>query len=186
MYDFLEEAKRPDSLIRESIDVYIKDFMNKLKNSEEMQSKINTLLVGFANKTEVKDYISEIWTEIKDSITTDLAKQKDSAIRKSMTNMIQSFGKGIQQDPIMIDKINNFIKNDLLSLLLNNKKMIGDVIASTVKNWDTSEVSTKLELEIGHDLQYIRINGTLVGGLVGLIIYGMEWFYLEHFINTFK
>ena len=74
----------------------------------------------------------------------------------------------------MVDKINNFIKNDVLSVLINNKKMIGDLISSTVKSWDTVEVSKKLELEIGSDLQYIRINGTLVGGLVGLLIYAVE------------
>lgn len=88
--------------------------------------------------------------------------------------MIQSFGKGIQTDPLMMDKINNFIKNDVLSVLINNKKMIGDLISSTVKSWDTNEVAQKLELEIGSDLQYIRINGTLVGGLVGLLIYAVE------------
>ena len=88
--------------------------------------------------------------------------------------MIQGFGKGIQADQLMMDKINNFIKNDLLSVLINNKKMIGDLISSTVKGWDTDEVSKKLELEIGSDLQYIRINGTLVGGLVGLLIYAVE------------
>ena len=77
-------------------------------------------------------------------------------------------------------KINNFIKNDLLSVLLNNKKVIGDLISSTVKSWDGKEVSEKLELEIGKDLQYIRINGTLVGGCIGLVIYGVEQLY--HFI----
>ena len=91
--------------------------------------------------------------------------------------MIQRFGNGLQEDQIMVDKINNFIKNDLLSVLLNNKKVIGDLISSTVKSWDGKEVSEKLELEIGKDLQYIRINGTLVGGFIGLIIYGVEWTY---------
>ncbi|MNL87946.1 hypothetical protein D3C87_2173840 [compost metagenome] len=51
------------------------------------------------------------------------------------------------------------------------------MISSTVKSWDGKEVSEKLELEIGKDLQYIRINGTLVGGVIGLIIYGVEQIY---------
>lgn len=88
--------------------------------------------------------------------------------------MIQSFGRGIQNDIVVMTKINDFIKNDVLSVLINNKKMIGDLISSTVKSWDTDEVAKKLELEIGGDLQYIRINGTLVGGLVGLLIYGFD------------
>ena len=103
-----------------------------------------------------------------------MALKEESTIKKSIANLIQSFGRGIQADQLMMDKINNFIKNDVLSVLINNKKMIGDLISSTVKSWDTDEVSKKLELEIGSDLQYIRINGTLVGGLVGLLIYAVE------------
>ena len=175
--EFLDEAKNPESAVRIKIDEYVYDFLDKVKNSEEMRVKINNLILGFANKKEVQDYVSGIWDEIKLSISSDLNKGDESSIKNSISNLIQGFGNGIKEDPIMIDKINNFIKNDLLSVLLNNKKVIGDLISSTVKSWDGKEVSEKLELEIGKDLQYIRINGTLVGGLIGLIIYGVEQLY---------
>lgn len=174
LYDFLEQAGQQDSLIRKRINDYVMDFITELKNSSEMQQKVNDLVLGFANKKEVQDYISGIWLEVKKAITNDLALKEESTIKKSIANLIQSFGRGIQADQLMMDKINNFIKNDVLSVLINNKKMIGDLISSTVKSWDTDEVSKKLELEIGSDLQYIRINGTLVGGLVGLLIYAVE------------
>ena len=177
LYDFLNEAKDPESIIRVKIDEYVYDFLDKVKNSEEMRIKINNIILGFAGKKEVQDYINGIWGEIKQSISNDLEKGDDSAIKRSISSLIQGFGKGIKEDQVMIDKINNFIKNDLLSILLNNKKVIGDLISSTVKSWDGKEVSEKLELEIGKDLQYIRINGTLVGGLIGLIIYAIEWTY---------
>ncbi|WP_428230031.1 DUF445 domain-containing protein [Flavobacterium sp.] len=177
LYDFLNEAKNPESTIRLKIDEYINDFLDKIKNSEEMRVKINTVILGFVGKKEVQDYINGIWDEIKLSISNDLHKGDESSIKKSISGLIQSFGQGIREDVVMIDKINNFIKNDLLSILLNNKKVIGDLISSTVKSWDGKEVSEKLELEIGKDLQYIRINGTLVGGLIGLVIYAVEWTY---------
>lgn len=177
LYDFLNEAKKPESTIRLKIDDYINDFLHKVKNSEEMRVKINTVILGFVGKKEVQDYINGIWDEIKLSITNDLEKGDESSIKNSISGLIQTFGNGIKEDAIMIDKINNFIKNDLLSMLLNNKKVIGDLISSTVKSWDGEEVSEKLELEIGKDLQYIRINGTLVGGLIGLVIYAVEWTY---------
>jgi len=175
LYDFLEQASHQDSAIRKRINDYVMDFITELKESSEMQQKVNDLVLGFANKKEVQDYISGIWLEIKTAIDNDLAQKEKSTIKKSIANMIQSFGRGIQADQLMMDKINNFIKNDVLSVLINNKKMIGDLISSTVKSWDTNEVSKKLELEIGSDLQYIRINGTLVGGLVGLLIYAVEY-----------
>ncbi|WP_163408649.1 DUF445 domain-containing protein [Flavobacterium ajazii] len=177
LQEFLDEAKNPESAVRIKIDEYISDFLNKVKNSEEMRIKINNLIVGFAGKKEVQDYINGIWDEIKLSITNDLEKGRESSIRKNISGLIQNFGNGLKEDAVMVDKINNFIKNDLLSVLLNNKKVIGDLISSTVKSWDGKEVSEKLELEIGKDLQYIRINGTLVGGFIGLVIYGVEQLY---------
>lgn len=175
--EFLEEAKNPDSAVRIKIDEYVYNFLDQVKNSEEMRVKINNLILGFAGKKEVQDYVNGIWDEIKLSISNDLEKGDQSSIKNSISNLIQGFGTGIKDDPIMIDKINNFIKIDLLSVLLNNKKVIGDLISSTVKSWDGKEVSEKLELEIGKDLQYIRINGTLVGGMIGLVIYGVEQLY---------
>lgn len=175
--EFLEEAKNPESAVRIKIDEYVANFLDEVKNSEEMRIKINNLILGFAGKKEVQDYINGIWDEIKSSIAADLEKGDASSIKNNISGLIQRFGNGLKEDPVMIDKINNFIKNDLLSVLLNNKKVIGDLISSTVKSWDGKEVSEKLELEIGKDLQYIRINGTLVGGLIGLIIYGVEWTY---------
>lgn len=177
LQEFLDEAKNPESEIRIKIDEYIFNFLDKIKNSEEMRIKINNMILDFVGKKEVQDYINGIWDEIKLSITNDLEKGDESSIKKSVSNLIQLFGNGLKEDTIMADKINNFIKNDLLSVLLNNKKVIGDLISSTVKSWDGKEVSEKLELEIGKDLQYIRINGTLVGGLIGLIIYGVEQLY---------
>ena len=174
LQEFLDEAKNPESEIRIKIDEYIFDFLEKIKKSEEMRIKINNMILSFAGKKEVQDYVNGIWYEIKSSITDDLNKGDKSSIKNNIASLIQNFGSGIKEDSNMINKINNFIKDDLLSMLLNNKKVIGDLISSTVKSWDGKEVSEKLELEIGKDLQYIRINGTLVGGLIGLIIYALE------------
>ena len=175
--EFLEEAKNPESAVRIKIDEYVANFLDEVKNSEEMRIKINNLILGFVGKKEVQDYINGIWDEIKLSISNDLEKGDESSIKNNISSLSQRFGNGLKEDPVMINKINNFIKNDLLEVLLNNKKVIGDLISSTVKSWDGKEVSEKLELEIGKDLQYIRINGTLVGGLIGIIIYGVEWTY---------
>ncbi|MGQ7946455.1 DUF445 domain-containing protein [Flavobacterium sp. WC2509] len=174
LYDFLEQASMQDSAIRKKVNDYVLQFIKELRESPEMQQKVNALVIGFAKKEEVQDYISGIWAEIKTAIENDLALKEDSSIKNSIANMTQNFGKGVQNDAVLMAKINDFIKNDVLSVLINNKKMIGELISSTVKSWDTNEVAKKLELEIGSDLQFIRINGTLVGGLVGLLIYAFD------------
>lgn len=178
LYEFIDEAKYKDSSIRRKINVYVLDFISELNSSPELQQKVNDLVIEFAHKKEVIEYISAIWSQIKDAIATDLEKKEDSKIKNKIISMIQNFGTSVKSDPVMLGKINDFVKIDLLGILLKNKQMIGDLIASSVKSWDKEEISNKLELEIGKDLQFIRINGTVVGGIVGLLIY-----FVEHIIT---
>jgi len=174
LYEFLDMAKQPDSSIRKKINSYVLNFIEELKNSPEMQQKITTIIIEFTEKEEVQDYIGSIWQEIKKAVLSDLEKGEQSEIKLNLTNMIRNFGSNIQNDIVMTTKINNFIKVDLLGILLRNKKAIGDLIATSVQSWDKKEIADKLELEVGKDLQFIRINGTVVGGIVGLLIYFVE------------
>lgn len=176
LYEFLDMAKEPESSIRKKINLYVLNFIEELKSSPEMQQKITTLIIEFTQKEEVQNYIGSIWQELKNAVTTDLEKGNDSKIKENITQMISNFGLTIQNDIVMTNKINNFIKVDLLGVLLRNKKAIGDLIATSVQSWDKKEIAEKLELEVGKDLQFIRINGTVVGGIVGLIIYAVEQF----------
>ena len=178
LYEFINQAKEQNSEIRQRINLYVVEFIEELKTSPEMQQKVNNLVIEFTQKKEVQEYIGSIWEEIKSAISNDLAKGDASKIKLSLTNMIQNFGKNIQNDEAMIAKINTFIKVDALGVLLRNKQAIGDLIANSVKSWDKKEISNNLELEIGKDLQCIRINGTVVGGLVGLIIYAVDYFFV--------
>ena len=176
LYEFLDMAKEPNSSIRKKIDSYVLKFIEDLKSSPEMQQKITSLIIEFTQKEEVQDYIGSIWQEVKNAVLADLENGEKSKIKLNLTRMIGNFGTTIQNDVVMTTKINNFIKIDLLGVLLRNKKAIGDLIATSVQSWDKKEIAEKLELEVGKDLQFIRINGTVVGGFVGLIIYFVEQF----------
>lgn len=176
LYEFLDMAKEHDSSIRQKIDSYVLKFIEDLKSSPEMQQKISLLIIEFTQKEEVQDYIGSIWQEVKNAVLADLENGEQSKIKLNLSRMIGNFGTTIQNDIVMTTKINNFIKIDLLGILLRNKKAIGDLIANSVRSWDKKEIAEKLELEVGKDLQFIRINGTVVGGFVGLIIYLVEQF----------
>ena len=84
LQEFLDEAKNPQSEIRFKIDEYIHDFLDKVKNSEDMRININNMIVGFAGKKEFQDYINGIWDEIKLSITNDLEKGDESSIKNNI------------------------------------------------------------------------------------------------------
>ena len=85
--------------------------------------------------------------------------------------MFQDLGRKLNQDEALKNKINGFLKSIILEKLIEYKGVISHFIASTVKSWDSKEVAEKLELEIGKDLQYIRLNGTLVGGFIGILLF---------------
>ena len=80
----------------------------------------------------------------------------------------------MKQDQNLQNKIDGWVRTTAYRYILKNTNQFGSLISSTVGNWQGKELSQKLELEVGKDLQFIRINGTLVGGLVGLIIYTLS------------
>ena len=169
--NFMHNAKQPNSDVRKKIDTYIMEFIEKAKTSVEMQKTINNLIEKLANNKNFQEYIDGIWSEIKQCVISDLSMGDESKIQNSLVSMLQKLGEGLAEDTTLKNKINDFIKATVLTKLLDNRQAIGNFIASTVEKWDSKEVSEKLELEIGKDLQFIRLNGTLVGGVIGLLLF---------------
>ena len=167
----MHNAKQPNSDVRKKIDTYIMEFIEKAKTSVEMQKTINNLIEKLANNKNFQEYIDGIWSEIKQCVISDLSMGDESKIQNSLVSMLQKLGEGLAEDTTLKNKINDFIKATVLTKLLDNRQAIGNFIASTVEKWDSKEVSEKLELEIGKDLQFIRLNGTLVGGVIGLLLF---------------
>ena len=88
-----------------------------------------------------------------------------------MEHGLTVFGSWLDNDPRLREIINHWAQQLVLSTIVPNREEIGHFVTEVVERWDTETLVNKLELRVGKDLQYIRVNGTLVGGLVGLIIY---------------
>ena len=106
-------------------------------------------------------------------MTNDI-KNEDSVIRTYLGNEITAFAANLNSDTVLQNKIDKFVRYSAYKLILRNSKKAGELISNTVGNWEGRALSEKLELEVGKDLQFIRINGTLVGGLVGLLLYAVS------------
>ena len=169
--EFLHDAKQPSSDVRKKLDHYIINFVDELKSSHEKQEAIRTFIDQLPHHQQVNEYINSIWIEIQTLVLNDIALNEKSKIRNSLANMFQNLGAELNQDEKLKHKINNSIRSVILEKLIEYKGTISNFIAFTVKSWDAQEVSKKLELEIGKDLQFIRLNGTLVGGLIGVALY---------------
>ncbi len=164
-----KDSKHP---IREEFQKVSLELIFKLKNSEELKNKSELLKQDFMQNAIVQNYTSRIWTFIKDLIMKDLTS-KESVLKVHIYNSIIAFANRTLADKDNILKIENWLKDKIISIIQVNKQWFADYISHTVSNWN-EDVSDKIELQVGRDLQFIRINGTLVGGTVGLLIHIAE------------
>jgi uncharacterized membrane-anchored protein YjiN (DUF445 family) len=168
-----EIENQPDHSIYGKLDEIVHRFIDDLKNSSDLQAKVNGFKTSLMNNEILQKYLGEIGSEIKTMITHDLS-QADSKIASHIKNGIMTFATQLEENQELSRKFNLFIKKDLVNIVEQNKHFIGDFIRNTVEEWDGEEMSQKLELEVGRDLQFIRINGAVVGGIAGLVIYELS------------
>ena len=117
----------------------------------------------------MRAWIGSAWNGVSEQLMQDLSDPR-SHIRSTLRSKIIALGHSIRDDVSLVTLIDNLIEG-FVSLLIQYRGEIGSLIAEVVRNWDARTVSDRLELVLGSDLQYIRINGTIVGALVGCAIY---------------
>jgi uncharacterized membrane-anchored protein YjiN (DUF445 family) len=176
--DFFREIEEdPKHEIRGLITQKIQEFSVDLKEDpkwdEEFKNIKNDLLKG----DKLNEYSNDIWISIKNTLKSEL-QEEESSLKKYISKNLNEFSENLKTDENLQNKIDEWIRVTAYKYILRNTHQFGNLISSTVGNWQGKELSEKLELEVGKDLQFIRVNGTLVGGLVGLIIYTFAHFFL--------
>ncbi len=111
-----------------------------------------------------------LWSELESGLQWGIPAHAQ-AIARAVEQALHGMGRWLQEDPDRREEINRRIRAVALHLLLAYRVEIGAYIERVVRNWDSTTLVERLELQVGKDLQFIRINGTLVGGLVGLLIF---------------
>lgn len=174
---FREIEENPQHEIRSLITQKIQEFSVDLKEDpkwdEEFKNIKNDLLKG----DKLNEYSNDIWVSIKNTLKNEL-QEEQSSLKKYISKNLNEFSENLKTDESLQNKIDDWIRVTAYKYILRNTHQFGSLISSTVGNWQGKELSEKLELEVGKDLQFIRVNGTLVGGLVGLIIYTIAHFFL--------
>lgn len=145
-------------------------FEEDLRSGKKWNEQIEKIKTEFLSGSKVDGYAKDIWLNIKNTILTDLHSD-NSGIKRYLKKSVNDFAVKLNDDAELRNKMDKWIRYTAYNYVLRNSRKAGDLISNTVENWEGKELSEKLELEVGKDLQFIRINGTLVGGLVGLIIH---------------
>ena len=172
---FNEIELDPQHRVRLEINEQLIRFAAGLRSNPMWTEKLQSMAVQFATPEKLTMYSKDAWLQLKKSLTEDI-KNEHSFIREYLSREIKTFATNLNEDVDQQDKIDRFVRYSAYKLILKNSKKAGELISNTVGNWEGRALSEKLELEVGKDLQFIRINGTLVGGLVGLLLYMISKF----------
>ncbi len=168
---FLEEvATDPDHGVRRQIDERVRALAVKLRTSPEMEARGEELKSQLLAHPALRAWTATLWTDLKTTLVVASA-DPDSELRAQLTDGIVRLGESLATDAELRAKIDAWVERTVLYLLDQYRNEVADLIASTVARWDADDASRRIELQVGRDLQFIRINGTVVGGLVGLVIH---------------
>ncbi|MGZ5197510.1 MAG: DUF445 domain-containing protein [Kaistella sp.] len=175
---FFEEVETdPDHSLRAEITQKLYHFSNEIMTEEKWETEFRSIKNDFLNEEKLRQYSKDIWSSIKKSLSNEL-EEENSALKIYIKRNLTELAENLQTDEKFQDKIDHWVRVTAYKYVLKNTHQAGNLISSTVGNWKGKELSEKLELEVGKDLQFIRVNGTLVGGLVGLIIYTVTEFFI--------
>ena len=176
--DFFREIEEdPEHEIRALITQKILDFSVDLQEDPHWNDEFKNIKNDLLKNNKLDEYSQDIWISIKKTLTNEL-QEEQSALKNYILKNLNQFSQNLKNDEGLQHKIDHWVRVTAYKYILKNTHQFGSLISSTVGNWQGKELSEKLELEVGKDLQFIRVNGTLVGGLVGLIIYTISHFFI--------
>ena len=121
----------------------------------------------------LQDYLYGLWVDLVAALEQDL-KDPDSRVRAELGRSAASLAKELENDPAIQGWVNGWLVEMAVAAVDENRHAMASLISDTVRSWDARETSERIEAAIGRDLQFIRVNGTLVGGLVGLLIHAVK------------
>lgn len=142
----------------------------KLQTDPEMAERAEEIKGWLKEDASFNRYIGELWNDMRNWLKTDLSSD-DSRVQEKVRGAALWLGETLAADPALRDSMNQHLEQAARSVAPEFASFLTRHISDTVKSWDARDMSQQIELNIGKDLQFIRINGTLVGGTIGLILY---------------
>jgi uncharacterized membrane-anchored protein YjiN (DUF445 family) len=156
--------------LRGKFDVSLHEFIDRLNSSPEFAARVDAWKEEFLDNDAARRFSASIWQDGKEALAR-YAADPESKAPGAIENALTTFGQKALEDPELMAKMDEFAVDVAVFLVGRYQDEVADLIATTVAAWDPDLTSRRVELAIGRDLQFIRINGTIVGGLAGTLIY---------------
>ena len=165
--------EQDDHQLRKGFDTQLRDLADQLRNDPERIAKVEAARDQLLDHPRIHEYLNQLWDSMKTLLLTETG-DPDSDLRRSAASLTVRAGEVLRDDENVRERVNSALSRLAGHVVANYADDLTDVISTTVSRWDTDETSRRLELQVGRDLQFIRINGTVVGALAGLAIHTLS------------
>jgi uncharacterized membrane-anchored protein YjiN (DUF445 family) len=166
----MEELRDPSHPWRVELVQSVEKLITDLATDAEMYALGERMKAELLANPLFQEQAKSMWMEIENGLQSDM-RARVEAFARAFEVGLHSFGKWLDENQDRQQRLNRWIRLIMLRILLPRRAEIGAYVTQVVHNWDSDTLVQRLELQVGKDLQYIRINGTLVGGLVGVLIF---------------
>ena len=168
-----EVASDPSHQLRTALDAAVQRLIERLQTDPEWERRGLELREYLQNDETLGRYVQELWTSLRERLQKDLSDENSEVSRK-VAAMGQWLGMALAGDPALRVRLNVRLQLWATQVAPDLSQFVAEHIRNTVDRWDAKEMARLVELHIGSDLQYIRINGTVVGGLIGLVLFALS------------
>jgi len=173
LMDFTDKVRRdPNHELRQSATRFLFEFANDLQSDESTIAKAETVKAQLMERDEVTRAAETAWKTLK-RLVLEGVDDPSSALRERIADSVVAIGEALRDDADLRDKVDGWILRGAQHLVTQYGGEATTLITDTIERWDAEEASRRIELHVGRDLQFIRINGTVVGALAGLVIYAV-------------
>jgi uncharacterized membrane-anchored protein YjiN (DUF445 family) len=170
-----EVRSDPNHPLRSKFDLALAKFIDKLRTSPEMSEKAEAMKGELLGPELLGELAETAWRSVRDGLVRYASREAEEG-PGALERGITSFAEALLANQKLLSEIDDFAIRSALTIVEQHRHQAGELISHTVSAWDPDATSQRIELAIGRDLQFIRINGTIVGGLAGLVIYTISRF----------
>lgn len=160
----------PGHQARGAIDGYLARLADNLQHDPATMVRLEEAKAAVFDSPRVRQLAADAWNTAKAGLLRSLA-DSESALRRRASAALAEVGERLQHDPTLQKRVDGWVTDAAVFVVGRYRHDIASIITDTVERWDAEETTEKIELMVGRDLQYIRLNGTIVGALAGLVIF---------------
>jgi uncharacterized membrane-anchored protein YjiN (DUF445 family) len=168
-----EMADNPDHPLRAKAEEGLATLAHDLQHDPAMQARVMAFKDELVDNPALGDWWGGVWENLRAAMLR-IARDPDALGTGRFGEALRQLGETLQRDPELAHTINRFVRRAAVGTAADYGDAIVRLVSETVRSWDTATITGRLENTVGRDLQYIRINGTMVGGLVGVLIHALE------------